>query len=410
VIVLDLGTPAGRRRGLETLERGIPLVNRCLGLGIPTPSHRRWSVADLDDEACRDPDVYYARLLGAILDTPLRAGEAWERLLPDVGRLVPDRFRLTDEPEVLRAMRDRPEPELIEHGLSRYRMPPVDAGWRLDAADLGYVKINHAFWESVALVALRQAGLEYTRPHSYSDRFVESRFSHLVAHAIDLVHRANIADGAPPGTVSQEGAWLGVAFSNGELRAEEDLVPPIHPVARGALMGMDLVFGELAAVPSWLLADGGLAKMLFWDGALDAVLQRFSDASEVLLFVVPPHLAGTRLRGRAGRTEHLVLPGTAVHPLWPAVLPMVLGTFEELLEQGRSVGVLLQAAVMAGLAGLAVRQWRRTATVGTLRLFDLGRVLDLAAVGRGGSGAWTAKDDVIEQLRVTGPSILQPAG
>lgn len=398
--LLDLATPAGRRRGLDLLVRGIPLVNAALGVSLPLPVLDRWQPSVLDDDALADPDVYYLALLAAMLDVPALRGGDRLVLPPEVAAWSAEAVRLAPGEATVLTLGTASDAALIDEARRRFRVTPVEPFGGIDDHDLLFTKLNHRFWETIASNAMRSAGLEYVRPLGTSGRWRDSRITEVVLTAIDRLHRSNLDRGAPNGSVSMDRRWLGVSLSNGETSVEQELREPLAAVARGAIIGMTLGFAAIAEGPTWQLAEGSLAKGLFWSRELEGLLSRIASRSDRLLVIGPPHLARTGFRDRDLPVDRLVVPGTLIHPLWPAVVAVAMGTLDVLVEEGVSLSVLVQGAVTGALIGVTVMLWRDVSTRGVVRYLDLGQVLDVAAPGDPRRGGW------LRRIGPVDPSVL----
>ena len=407
----DLADAAGRRRGLEQLQRGLPLLETALGVTLPRPALRRWSLSILDDVACADPDIFFGALVDALFDTPFPLAADWMQLVPRIGALLPWPVDLRDASPQLRRLLPAADETLAALARDRYRLEVVDPFPAIDQGDLVYGKINHGFWEFLALVPLEAAGLTPPRPLRVWDMHVASRLPELVAWVIERLRRHHAGRGWPDGTVSVPGAWFGIHFRSGERLAAAELELPLSDVVRGAILGMAHLLGADGPPDAWWFADGSMPKQLFWNGRLDAFLRALADVSDVMVLAGPPNVMSGGVRGWDGPVEHLVLPAGWIEPQWPVVLPVLLGAVDALLDRYRRITVLAQGAEIGGLLPPLIHLVRATdpARRGVVRCIDLGQVLDLAAPDHPGAGGWIHKPIVASHRAKIGPSILQVA-
>lgn len=400
---LDLRTPEGRLRGLDALTRGIPIINDTLGLEVPSPQLLRWDPAVLADPALADPDVYYTALLGAVFDRPVTE-ESWRGELWRGGALLQGRHGLGVAASAATALASFDDHALVAHADRSRALVAVRVPADIDDQDLIYAKINHGMWENIAYSAMTGAGLDYVRPFGVPTEELDSGLAPLLTVMLSRLHAHHLARGAPVGTLSADRAWFGVSYTNGEQVAALDMEPPLHPVTRGAIIGLDVACSALVpgTPPRWSLADGSLMKTLFWEHGLDPFMRRLAEATDLMVTIGPPHLEGTAVDGWTGPTRWLPVPGSRVDWLWMTVLPVLVGIIEQQLAIARRVTVLAQASVLAGVLGPVLTMHRATEKDGTtLRYLDLGQVMDVAAPDDPRAGTW------VRRTRSMPPSILR---
>ncbi len=196
---------------------------------------------------------------------------------------------------------------------------------------------------------------------------------------------------------------FGLSYGSGELLTHEELVIPLDPSCRGAILGADGYFGLISPSAKVTVADGSAAKLLFWNAELEEFFQRVAELSDVVVFVVPPHLRRITIRGWSGDQVRLVIPGEQVESQWPAVLPVLAGAVSRILDRYQRVTVIVQASLMSATLSMLLELMRPQHPGNTLRYFDLGQVLDVAAYPSAAAGPWTRRRDVQEALGLQPP-------
>jgi hypothetical protein len=255
-------------------------------------------------------------------------------------------------------------------------------------ADFWYFKINHGYWEQ--LYGIHGVAEPVTRrvkaPAAYREAYADSGFSLALE---SLIVRQARDDGR---TLSFPRLEFGVSLEAGNhdhetvLRRFPDQPPALQTVALGTTIGLLGTFDTLFGERTLRFADGSFPKRAAVGGTLRETLTAFAQASDRVVFVVPPHLRGLRLRVPAIPQECLPVPGRTVHQCWAAALYATCRHVLARLRTDDRVMVITQSAVFAALLGLFLRQAKENLLSGTKRIsfFDLGQVIDSATPGAGG--------------------------
>lgn len=258
-------------------------------------------------------------------------------------------------------------------------------------AELGYVKINHGFWEQLyALFGRPDAErMRIQDPARFRAQYVESGFLDALAVALGRVARPEA------GRLRFPGMQLGVSLASGSHDHPELLARfAERPAGRRSI-----VMGAAIGLVSWwetlfpglqpAFCDGSFPKRGLATGALQAALEAAAARSERIVFVVPPHLATIRLAGVGIPQETVLVPPTTVHESWAACLAATAGHVLARLAADGRVLVITQSAVFSAVLGAFLLDARRRLLPADarLRFFDLGQALDVAAPAAGGPWA-----------------------
>lgn len=265
-------------------------------------------------------------------------------------------------------------------------------------SDLGYVKINHGFWEQLyALFGERDpARMRIVDPRRFHARYVASGFADALATATALIARQ---DGQ---RLHFDGVHLGTSLDNGTFDHEAILAgfPGREAAAQrinmGAAIGLVAWWESLFPGLRPAFCDGSFPKQGLATGRLRATLAWAADRSDRIVFVVPPHLARIRLADTAVPQEAVLVPAKTVHESWVDCLHATAGHVLARLAGDGRVLVITQSAVFSALLGFFLADARRRLPLpgACLRYFDLGQALDVAAPETG--GVWVRRNPVAD--------------
>lgn len=270
----------------------------------------------------------------------------------------------------------------------RFDVAPPPDFTALGDGDLGYVKINHGFWEQIYSIFAPpdRERMRVTGPARFRYRYVESGFLDFLETVIGRMTRTE------GGQLRFQNLHFGVSLENGTHTHAENLAgfasrPPRQQLVMiGAAIGLAAWWRTIAPGQRPDFCDGSFAKQGLTLGTLRTTLAWAAARSERIIFVVPPHLAGIRLADVATPQETCIVPPKTIHESWASCLDAtarhVLG---RLAADGRLL-VITQSAVFSAALGLFLFDARRRLLPGDarLRFFDLGQALDIAAPAEGG--------------------------
>ncbi len=250
-------------------------------------------------------------------------------------------------------------------------------------SDIFNVKINHGFWEQYFVITADGYIPEIMRPvvkKTYVESYIDSFFCDALKLAIDRsMQRGDGAAGFGP-------IDFGFSFNAGGQTHEHMLVrlgdrQVTELIPRGVYAGSQAWFRQWGGTDRLNFSDGSFAKIGLVKGRLAETLQLSASVSDEVVFCVPPHLEKIRLL-EAGQVPQsvLLLSGTLVHHVWPLMLSGVAGELVARLKEGRTITVLVQAAVFSALLGLFVSLCKRALNLpGRIYFFDLGQAMDVAS-------------------------------
>ena len=258
----------------------------------------------------------------------------------------------------------------------------------LGDSDLGYVKINHGLWEHIYWM-FGAEDFERMRALDFSwlpARYVETGFLDGLATAIGRVT-------APAGSALRfQGLHFGVSLASGThdhpevLRGFAARTPEQKRIVMGAAIGLTAWWQMLFPGLRPAFSDGSFPKRGLATGELRTTLAWAAARSDLVLFVVPPHLAAIRLADVSTPQETVLVPQKTIHESWAACLHATAGQILGRLAAHGRVLVITQSAVFSALLGLFLADAKRRLLPAASRLayFDLGQVLDIATPEVGG--------------------------
>lgn len=260
-----------------------------------------------------------------------------------------------------------------------------------------YSKINHAYWEQIALISSIILGRQYTRelPVHDADRGFHELLAHLLANSPKW-------RGAPAGAYVEDDFSLAVGFGNGdELSTRNELRAPLHPAIRGALIGFSLYFRHVLPVPRRTFTDAAFPKMLVWDRTFREFLDLILPSTDIALFVVPSYLSGIRLKSFDGLQMEICVPPSRIYQQFSVVLPYLVGRIHELARTGASISVLCQAGAAGAALGIMLDLLTRRMPEARIRYYDLGQALDIAMLPDTRFSPWLRGSPVAEAVTST---------
>lgn len=258
----------------------------------------------------------------------------------------------------------------------------------LGDGDLAYVKINHGLWEHIYWM-FGAEDFDRMRALDFSwlpARYVETGFLDGLATAIGRVTR-------PEGsTLRFQGLHFGVSLASGThdhhevLRGFAARTPEQKKIVMGAAIGLAAWWETLFPGLRPAFTDGAFPKRGLATGTLRTTLAWAAARSDLVLFVVPPHLAAARLADVSTPQQTVLVPQKTIHESWPSCLHATAGqVLGKIAAHGR-VLVLTQSAMFSAMLGLFLADAKRRLLPATSRLayFDLGQALDVATPEIGG--------------------------
>jgi hypothetical protein len=215
---------------------------------------------------------------------------------------------------------------------------------------------------------------------------VETGFLDALAMAIG---RVTAADGS---TLRFQNLQFGVSLASGT----HDHPEVLRGFAARALEQKKIVMGAAIGLAAWwqtlfpglrpAFSDGSFPKRGLATGTLRTTLAWAAARSDLVVFVVPPHLAAVRLADVTTPQETLLVPQKTIHESWASCLEATAGQVLGRLAAHGRVLVITQSAVFSALLGLFLVDAKRRLLPPASRLayFDRGQVLDGATPEVGG--------------------------
>lgn len=394
-----LTTSKSRLNGLDDLFQGIPIVNRLFGLTIPIPRIESWTPAVLAGDALADPDLYYGQLIGAIFDRRIEDRSDWFGLIAHYESLLVTNESLDEVFAHAIEMATLSDEAIINEASQSLIIEPLQLMAEFDKKSFVSVKINHAYWEELTVMAFNSARkLPFIREALRGDAYSKSRIDDVLVKALRKQQESATREGYPAGSFCNPHFSLGISFGNGDYPAHKYLSIPIGPIHKGAAIGsLSFLKGKFPAA-KYHVADGSAAKEIIWRDESDEFFARIAELSDFVVFIVPTHLRNIEIKQWKGPATTIVMPAMHVYALWPAVLPDVAGKLATLFRQSARVSVVVQAGVVAAILGILVDLMRDAYPDTQIRFFDLGQVLDVATFPDNPVGTWVQQPWIQELL------------
>jgi hypothetical protein len=384
------------RRDYEDLLRiadaGAPIVNALLGFRIPRPTAPK-PLRALPESG--RGDNLFAWLQAAML--PLSSSELkeWNDFMSFNAAFAPGVEVIPMMEEEVFRLAQLDEAELLSCVAGSFDFSPARFVHPEAPGSHISIKIGHMWWELLAARCCLRGGRQLHRELSMPE-WCDYGFDEMLSGILKNQFETR------KGFVHDD-VTLGLSFGSGDVTHDLDLERPLHPVIRGAVIGGLSYFRSLFPDkrPA-TIADGSAAKLLFWDGELDAFCEGVRRWSEIVVFIVSTSLERIALRGWTGEAHIIALPELRMYELWPATLAYCAGRLAPLIQSGKRVSIFMQCGVLTiplGIMAHKMAQERRGASV---KCYDFGQVLDIALYPHEpglGIGPWSAKSDVIDKIR-----------
>ena len=275
--------------------------------------------------------------------------------------------------------------------------------------DYVFTKINHRCWEEITNIGLRAAGKEYIRKMGAIDQgCIDSGFYECLAVCMNGISQTLSDTPGQSREIQLRGKdfSFGIALTGGNSTFVDDfkgqgrdarVIRNIYPsVTIGSASGLLGFFASLAEGDRrWVVADGSAPKALFWNGQFGRFIENIVNASDAILFIVPPWLSGVTLAQADGVSVFkLIVPGDQIDTMWSLVAPVVLQYIAELSGNYR-LTVLSQCSALSAIIGMMTSlHLRGSKHRSPFRFYDLGQLLDLANIGKADAGYWLTRSDV----------------
>ncbi len=237
-----------------------------------------------------------------------------------------------------------------------------------------FSKINHGYWEQIALISSIRLEVEYFRP--LVAKSWHGGFHDLLLH---LLTNSPAWKGAPPGLYAHEDSSVAIGFGNGDrLSNRESVGAFFSPATRGALVGYNIYARHVIGASNLTFVDASFPKRLVWDGNFQEFLDLATLSSDMVLFVVPSHLSGIRLKSCDAPQTSIGIPPRRIYDHYCVVLPYLIGRILRHLRTVSSITIFCQGAAMSAALGIIVDVLRTRMPEKRIRYYDLGQALDIA--------------------------------
>jgi hypothetical protein len=401
----SLSSERTRRANLDHLLNGIPLVNHLLGLRLPLPRLVRWDPGTLESQGLRNGDPFHMSLLGAIFDAPVLGANDLPQLMESYLGFFDAMPEAAMKPafEQVLALVDHDDASLVSAISAAMSVRVIELADALASPGFVFAKVNHFHWEYVTCRAIAASGQAYHRRLDPAEmgRVERSRSDELVIRALQRVGAELQAHGAEAGTYDTSRFSLGVSFNNGDGALADDLLVPVPPIMRGAMLGSYGFFKGLLPADSYRFSDGAFPKMLVWRDQIGEFFDAVVKKADAIVFICPDHLRDIRVRNWTGPLECIVVPPTMIAETWPVVLPIVASRLAALFGEHERVFVFIQAGLVSLPLGVLVHLMRSMFPQTSVYCFDMGQAIDVAAYPRAVS-QWMRQAELQDTLRHAG--------
>lgn len=278
---------------------------------------------------------------------------------------------------------------LAEFANERFSVSQFSGAPEAERGDIIFPKINHGFWEQLYALFRKEidpARMRVTEKEPHSSRY-------LASGLLDGLHFLTeyLADRSDR-SVCFQSVKFGFSLGNGDtdhvtlLEQFSASRPRVKKVNTGAAIGAAAFFESMFGERKVYLTDGCFGKKGLQDGFLDSFISDRLRSVDRIVFVVPPHLSGIKLRTSDIESVELLVSGQYVHEQWRETVIETAHQILGLLDRGMNVLVFCQAGVVSGLLGLFLAYARDILgrAGGSLDYLDLGQVLDVANPEEGG--------------------------
>ncbi len=418
-------TASARQALIGHFTRGLPLIGRLFQAPDAPPVTIDDAVmaaitAKVADERFADPDSFFRILQKNLrreahsLDFDLEDGSELEAnpgadlvTFEDAGPMrsakahfhrTVDRLFVTHDSELL---------SFVRTGLTFEPFDLLPRGGR----SVFFSKINHGYWEKLVALHVESNGRDYYRkglglapantslePSGFNDLFWASALKQF---------------GLPGLATPPSDPLLAVAFHAGGIPIERAFRLPLNPVARGSMVGVlsffDAIYGILSGDVCGIVADGSLPKNMVLDGSLVPLVAETVRESDLILFIVPTHLRDITVLDNQLADEHtLVIPATYCHELWLPVIATAAAVMEQAFRRNARVTIFVQAGALSyPLMMIAKMLFEASPTESTVRYYDLGQALDVAALkGDGPTGPWVRRVGLRQAEGIASPFVI----
>ena len=183
-----------------------------------------------------------------------------------------------------------------------------------------------------------------------------------------------------------------ISLTNGTELIRDSLAGRFTAVNQGACCGFLSMLQASQNVRTRVkVSDGTATRNLVFRNQLFQFAERFIVPSQACVFVVPPHLAGIECKVFEGEQYTFVVPPQRLNETWRAVAATLIGYLLAIKERHESITIVGQGASVVSMLGLLMGLLKIFEDT-TIRYFDLGLVLDLAAPAKLDNLSWLGKD------------------
>ncbi len=299
-----------------------------------------------------------------------------------------------DASDVDRDLYEMEAAALIELAFSKTNLAQLSIENATRPEGYSFSKINHGYWEQIALMSSVRLERDYFRP--LVAKSWHGGFHDLLLH---LLTNSPAWKGAPAGLYAHEDSSVAIGFGNGDwLSNRENVDAFFSPAIRGALIGYNTYVRRVIGVSNLSFVDASFPKRLIWDGRFQDFLDLATFSSDMVLFIVPSYLSGIRIKSCNAPQTSISIPPRRIYDHYRVVLPYLIGRIIRHLRTAGSITIFCQAAAMSAAFGIIVDVLRSRMPEKRIRYYDLGQALDIAMSPNTQFSTWLRLSRVSDQL------------
>lgn len=262
-----------------------------------------------------------------------------------------------------------------------------------------FAKANHGLWEFVrgAYDDARQERGEQFRDIDVRYLIRAARTSGLTQLWGRQIHQYLLPK---PPSASKGTTSFCVSLTAGIEAPEQSIRKALNPVTRGAAIGLLSMFETaLPSMDHYEVGDGAATRALISEKQIEEFFEKYVADSEACLFITPPHLRMIDFVNYKGDVHKFLVPPSKINDTWKTVVATILGYLQRISVKYRTITILAQGASIIPSLVLLIGEMEASFPMTRLRIFDLGRVLDVSTPEVLQKQAWAARfqDEYVEE-------------
>ena len=261
---------------------------------------------------------------------------------------------------------------------SKFDIIPTDILSLPTDRSLFFAKVNHGLWEFVrgAYDDARQEHGERFRDIDVGYLMRAGRTSGLSQHWGRQIYRY-LSPKTPSPSIGVTSFC--VSLTAGTEAPINSIRKNLNPITRGAAIGLLSMFETARPdVSRYTVGDGGAPRALISEKQLEEFFFKYVADSEACLFITPPHLRMIDFVNYKGDIYKFLVPPSKINDTLKVVVATALGYLQRLSGKYQSITILAQGASIIPSLVMLISEVEASFPNTRLRVFDLGRVLDVA--------------------------------